>query len=205
MDHVVCRYPVKSTWLKTIKVGNFHGWPLLNVKKVKKYYPETEETAKGHMNQTRKNMRSTKLKQTKFETADTAKVRGKKEHYVYIKVYKMRKTIYSNQIEPFTKILQSNNKCIMVMVEIDLKDAGVIPKKHVLDNKISDLVKDSFKDLNIEYQLVSPGMHHRNAAERAIQTFKIHFIAIIVGLDPNFPKHLWDTLLIQVEATLNML
>ena len=58
--HAVCGYPVKSTWVKAIKAGNFVGWPLLTVKNVTKYYPDTVETQKGHMNQTRKNVRSTK-------------------------------------------------------------------------------------------------------------------------------------------------
>jgi hypothetical protein len=31
-------------WLKAIAAGNFIGWPLLNVRNVKKYYPETTET-----------------------------------------------------------------------------------------------------------------------------------------------------------------
>jgi hypothetical protein len=58
--HAVCGYPVKSTWTKTIKAGNFVGWPLLTEKNVNKYYPESNETQQGHMNQTRKNVRSTK-------------------------------------------------------------------------------------------------------------------------------------------------
>eukprot|EP00804_Cyclotella_cryptica_P025882 CCRYP_002729-RA/>CCRYP_002729-RA protein AED:0.42 eAED:0.42 QI:0/0/0/1/0/0/3/0/201 len=50
--HAVCGYPVKSTWMKAIKVGNFHGWPLLTATNVLKYYPETVKTPKGHLNQT---------------------------------------------------------------------------------------------------------------------------------------------------------
>ena len=46
--HAVCEYPVKSTWLKAIAAGSFIGWPLLNVRNVKKYYPESTETPKGH-------------------------------------------------------------------------------------------------------------------------------------------------------------
>jgi hypothetical protein len=49
--HSVCGYPVKSTWLKAIKAGNFVGWPLLTEQNVKKYYPKTTETPKGHLNQ----------------------------------------------------------------------------------------------------------------------------------------------------------
>ena len=71
--HAVCEYPVKSTWLKAIKAGIFVGWPLLTVNNVAKYYPETVETPKGHMNQTRKNSRSTKPK------SGTSKGGGKKK------------------------------------------------------------------------------------------------------------------------------
>ena len=58
--HDTCGYPVKSTWLKAIKAGNFLGWPVITERTVSKYYPKTTETPKGHMNQTRKNVRSTK-------------------------------------------------------------------------------------------------------------------------------------------------
>ncbi len=57
--HAVCGYPVKSTWLKAIKVGNYI---MLTERNVNKYYPETSETLKGHMNQTCKNVHSTKAK-----------------------------------------------------------------------------------------------------------------------------------------------
>ncbi len=60
--HAVWGYPVKSTWLKAIKAGNYIGWPMLTERNINKYYPKTSETPKGHMNQTRKNVRSTKAK-----------------------------------------------------------------------------------------------------------------------------------------------
>jgi hypothetical protein len=66
--HAVCGYPVKLTWLKAIKAGNYIGWPMLTERNVNKYYPETSEMSKGHMNQTRKNVCSTKAKQTPLET-----------------------------------------------------------------------------------------------------------------------------------------
>jgi hypothetical protein len=53
--HAVCGYPVKSTWLRAIKAGNFVGWKMLTERNVSKYYPDTDEALKGHMNQTRKN------------------------------------------------------------------------------------------------------------------------------------------------------
>ena len=60
--HAVCGYPVKSTWIKSIKAGNYVGWPMLNERNVARYYPETTETPKCHLNQSRKNVRSTKPK-----------------------------------------------------------------------------------------------------------------------------------------------
>ena len=40
--HTVCGYPVKSTWVKADKAGNYIGWPLLTTENIKKYYPETD-------------------------------------------------------------------------------------------------------------------------------------------------------------------
>jgi hypothetical protein len=57
----------------------------------------------------------------------------------------------------------------------------------------------------VEYQLVPPHCHQRNAAERAIHTFKEHFVAELSSVDTHLPLHLWDRLLPQAEITLNLL
>ena len=93
--HSVCGYPVKSTWLKAIQAGNYIGWPLLTAQKVKKYYPETIETPKGHMNQTRKDVRSAKPKP--LENCDTSTLHGKKVRDIYNKVYDVRNTIFQTK------------------------------------------------------------------------------------------------------------
>ncbi len=113
--HAVCGYPVKSTWLKAIKAGNYVGWPMLNERNVQKYYPETTETGKGHLNQTRKNVRSTKTKPTPLETCDTSQLHGKKVRDVYTETYRVRKTMFSNQTGQFPTRSQRGNKYIMVM------------------------------------------------------------------------------------------
>jgi hypothetical protein len=56
-----------------------------------------------------------------------------------------------------------------------------------------------------DFQLVPPGMHRRNAAERAIRTFKNHFIAGLSSIDKDFPLHLWDQLLPQAILSVNLL
>jgi hypothetical protein len=57
----------------------------------------------------------------------------------------------------------------------------------------------------IDYQLAPPHIHRRNNAERAIQTFKNHFISGLCSVDPNFPLKLWDKLLPQATLTLEIL
>ena len=75
---------------------------------------------------------------------------------------------------------------------------------HLLDNEASAAFKDAIK-CNCTLQLVPPDTHHRNLTERAIQTFKNHFLAILAGVDQNFPMYLWDRLVPQAVLTLNLL
>ena len=86
-----------------------------------------------------------------------------------------------------------------------LKKCGIKPKMHILDNECSEEFKQAIEGNNMKYQLVPPHNHRRNIAERAIQTFKAHFISTLCGVDPNFPLALWCYLLPQAEMTLNML
>ena len=117
--HAVCGYPVKSTWIKAIKVGNYIGWSMLNKRNLVKYYPETTKTPKGHLNQSRENVRSTKSKRTPLKVPNTATLRGLKVHNKYISVYEVRNTVLSDQTGKSQKRLQRGNKYIMVMVKID--------------------------------------------------------------------------------------
>jgi hypothetical protein len=127
--HAVCRYPVKSTWLKAIKAGNYIDWPRLTERNVNKYYPETSETPKGHMNQTRKNVHSTKAKQTPLETCDTSQLRSKKVRDIYTTMYDVRKTMFLDQTGQFPMCSQSGNKYITVLVKINSNAILVEPMK----------------------------------------------------------------------------
>ena len=112
----MCGYPVNSTWIKAIKAGSFAGWPMLNKHNVANYYLETTETPKGHLNQTRENMRLTKPKTKPFEKTDASILRGKKVRDVYTKVYDFCNTVFSDQTGQFPTRSTRGNKYIMVMV-----------------------------------------------------------------------------------------
>ena len=86
-----------------------------------------------------------------------------------------------------------------------LKKRGFTPQFNVIDNIVSTKVKEFLAEENIEVQIVEPHNHRVNAAERAIQTFKDHFIAGLCTVDKQFPIQLWDQLLEQAQDSLNML
>ena len=72
---------------------------------------------------------------------------------------------------------------------------------YILNNKCSNDLKLALSKNNLKFQLAPPHQHRRNAAERAIQTFKNHFIAGLASTDPKFPIHEWDRLIPQAEIT----
>jgi hypothetical protein len=140
--------------------------------------------------------------------------------------------IYSDQPGRFPTKSSRGNQYIMVLTEVDsdailvepmknrtagemvrayqalidrLNSAGIFPKLHILDNECSADLKAVIKENGMKFQLVPPHDHRRNIAEKAISTFKDHFISILCGADKAFPLHLWDRLLRQAEHTLNML
>ncbi len=215
------------------KVGNYIGWPMLTERNVNKYYPETSEKPKGHMNQMRKNVRSTKAKQTQLETCDILQLHSKKVRDIYTTMYDVHETMFLDQTGQFPTRLQSGNKYTMVLVKIDsntilvepmksrkdtemmqaynsllpqLKRAGIIPKKHVLDNKVLESMKNHICDTcKINMELVPSGCHQQNAVEVAIRNFKSHFLSVLAGVADDFPQNLWDRLLPQTEITLNLI
>ena len=95
-------------------------------------------------------------------------------------------------------------KTYQIMID-RLKACGINLEKHVLDNECSAEFKEAIRVNQLTYALVSPDDHRRNIAERAIQTAKSHIILVLCGCDPNFPMHLWDLLLPQMEIQLNLL
>ncbi len=140
--------------------------------------------------------------------------------------------IFTNQPEQFPKKSSHGNQYIMVLAEVDsdailvepmknrtagemvwayqvlidhLNSAGIFPTLHILDNKCSADIKKTIKSNKMDFQLVPPHDYCCNLAEKAIQTFKDHFVAILCGANKSFPLHLWDHLLPQAEHTLNML
>jgi hypothetical protein len=63
-----------------------------------------------------------------------------------------------------------------------LKARGLTVDLQVLDNQASEAMQQAIREHGWAFQFVPPDMHSRNKAERAIRTFKAHFIAILAGM-----------------------
>ena len=232
--HATAGYPVKSTWLAAIKAGNYTSWPGLTYELAAKYCPDPDCVYKGHMSQTRQHVRSTKPKPAPQPPLDTppTPLPAPPTHEVHLTEI-AASTLFTDDTGRFPVRSRSGNQYIMVAYHQDanailiqpfqskhdhhripaynyimsrLKARGLHVTRHVLDNEASTAYRNAITSTwNCSYQLVPPDMHRRNAAERAIRTFKAHFLAILAGVDPTFPATRWDVLLPQAELTVNLL
>jgi hypothetical protein len=153
-------------------------------------------------------------------------------HYVYSSCAPITGQIFSDQTGMFIATSSRGNKYLFLLYDYDsnsihsepipnrnketllsayttiittLKQRGLHPKLQRLDNECSKLMSDHMDKEGIDYQLTPAGLHRRNAAEKAIQTYKNHFIAGLCTTHPDFPLNQWDRLIPQASITLNLL
>jgi hypothetical protein len=189
--------PTKAAMLQAVKDGHLITWPGLTEDDINKHLKLTPATAMGHMNQRRQNIRSTsKTPIEKQQPPDTDL--GTKTHLVYAVVVDQGQ-LYTDLTVEFPVRSSKGNSYVMVCYIYDCNYFKVIPMKsrsasewvkaydsvhqkltvkgfkpkfQTLDNEASTAVKTFFTVNDIAYQLVPPHCHRRNAAERAIRTFK---------------------------------
>jgi hypothetical protein len=222
--------PTKSSTLQAVKDGHLITWPGLTEDAINKHLKLKPATAMGHVNQRRQNIRSTsKTPSAEPTTPDTDL--GSKTHLVYAVVVDQGQ-LYTDLTGKFPVRSSKGNSYVMLFYVYDCNYVKVIPMKsrstsewvkpydtihqeltvkgfkpklQTLDNEASTALKIFFTTNDVDYQLVPPCCHRRNAAERSIRTFKEHFVVGLCSVDPTFPLHLWDRLLPQAEITLNLL
>ena len=96
--HACMGYPAAATWIKACCARNLVGFPFADKKYIRKYFPENDETAAGHMQRQRQNIRSTKPKAAPLASIDTTDLHGRKERDVYVKMSNSK--MQSTQIKP---------------------------------------------------------------------------------------------------------
>ncbi len=153
-------------------------------------------------------------------------------HQVFIKVHPISQ-LYTDDTGRFLVKARSGNQYVMIAYHADgnlilqqafkmkndwhriaaynaimsqLAARGLALDLQILDNEASTAYKEAITvKWKAKFQLVPPDMHRRNWVERAIRTFKSHFLSILAGVDTAFPPYLWVLLLPQAELTLNLL
>jgi len=234
--HATLFSPPLSTLEQALKKGYLTNFPGLTATLLRKYPPQSIPMIKGHLDQTRQNLRSTKDKPTDVPTdSDDYPITPtghERTHHCYVALMEPTGQVYTDQTGRFITPSSTGNNYLMVLYDYDsnsimaapiksrtdkaildgykvlhtrLCRAGLRPQLQRLDNECSQVLKEYMTEQKVDFQLVPPGVHRRNAAERAIRTFKNHFIAGLCSVDKDFPLHLWDRLLPQAEISLNLL
>ena len=228
--HAAAFSPSPSTFLDAIQRNFFATWPGLTANIVRCHLTQTDATVKGHLDQQRQRKRKHPSPEEQPITST-----GTRSHTIYAAILDPSAPTgrtYSDLTSHFP--IQSNrgDNYILLVYEYDsnaiivrplhnrtaseitrvfqsvihyLHARGLRPRLHTLDNEVSSILRDYLRSEDVEYQLVPPHIHQRNASERAICTFKNHFIAGLASTDPNFPLSNWCRLLPQAELTLNLL
>eukprot|EP00804_Cyclotella_cryptica_P013578 CCRYP_012928-RA/>CCRYP_012928-RA protein AED:0.44 eAED:0.45 QI:0/-1/0/1/-1/1/1/0/191 len=83
-----------------------------------------------------------------------------------------------------------------------LRTRGYRPQLHKLDNETSKDVESFIADNNASHQYTPPDIHRTNPAERAIRTWKNHFVAIRAGTPSTYRLSNWCKDLEQTNITL---
>ncbi|KAL7540667.1 hypothetical protein ACHAXR_010302, partial [Thalassiosira sp. AJA248-18] len=170
-----------------------------------KHLPPSTATAKGHMHKNCKGLRSTRsTKQAQKDARlDLADMNPPQQvcaaHEPNIVCYTaladtVTGTVYTDLPGPFpVRSIRINMQyiffcyayepnAILVQPMKSRSDACMVavnqnPKLNVTDNEASKTVRNYIKSKNVNCQLAEPDNHRVNAAGRAIQTFKNHFLA----------------------------
>ena len=233
--HAALFSPAKSTLLKAIHNNHFIGWPGLTTANVTKFLDETPATAKGHLDQHKRYLQrsesppqqllddpfppkiSSKTHQVLATILDNKTHQGKAYFdltgqfpYTSARGAKYVFVLYdydSNAIlaTPINSRNASDIKSAWIKLHNKLHDSGVQPQTYIMDNEAANVLKQAMLKYKVTYQLTPPHMHRINAAERAIRTFKNHFLAGLATVDPTFPINEWDRLIEQAVITINLL
>ena len=98
-------------------------------------------------------------------------------------------------VEPLKNCQAAEITKAWLNIHTRLERHGNSPKLYILDNEISFKYKTVLQKRHVDFQLVPPYVHRRNAAKQAIHTFKKHFLSVLATADPKFAVAEWDRLL----------
>jgi len=130
--HASAGFPIKESFIKAVRKGNYATWPKLTVTLINKYMPDSDETAKGHLKGQRQGIGSTKHNAftALVEQEETRiKIEGESSPYkplpptklddIFICVVDLTDEIHTDQTGAFPHTSQRGNRYIMVAIHLD--------------------------------------------------------------------------------------
>ena len=133
--HAAAGLPVKETWIRAVRDGNYITWPGLSVKSIRKYYPDdAEETLKGHMRGQRQGFRSTKERREKEPNED--KTPKQKQNDIYTTRIDLKREIHTYQTGKFLHLSSKGNRYIIVEHNIDENYIFMDTMKNILKRQM---------------------------------------------------------------------
>jgi hypothetical protein len=217
--------PPSQTLINAANLGFLDNIPFLTPELILKHLEKTPATAKGRMKLQSMGLRSTRRNNYAKPTANNlfcfAALADKQHGTFYtdctgnlpVRALDGQQLIFvaydydTNYIFaiPIESTKSEDIMNAFRMVVETLTAHGYTPTFNVTDNQAATAIKQYCLSKNITVQLVEPHNHRVNAAERAIQTFKNHFISGLCATDVNFPLQLWNHLVPQAVITCNTL
>lgn len=185
-------FPTKCTLIQAINNGHLNTFPGLTVANVNKFFPESDETQKGHLKRNRQGTRSTKPQVG--DGSEPIQKPGIKQREGYLQVFDAtKKSMFTDQTGKFPVTSSRSNKYLMVAVEVNgnyingepmksqeakslvqfyqaIMDRWsatkvIAPNRHVLDNKCPKELKQAITANDCNIELTPPDMHRCNIDE----------------------------------------
>jgi hypothetical protein len=132
--HGVAGFPTKASWLKAIRKGNYLSWPLINVKNVAKYFPESEETQKGHMRGQRQGVRSTKMAEPTKDVPTN--IPDQNKNGILIIEHEVKSLMYADQTGLFSAVSSLGKKYVMILHHVNSNSSWSEAMQNQLGGKL---------------------------------------------------------------------
>ena len=143
--HAALGFPTKPTLLEAIRNKNLVTFPGMSAENVNKFFPDSDETQKGHMKQSRQGVRSTKVidEDAMLEAETHPKpIPGVKLKDVYLRVFDTtKKAMYTDQPGRFPITSPGGHKYTMVAVELDGNYIDAEPMKSRSAKELTEAYK----------------------------------------------------------------
>ena len=222
--HACFCFPPKSTFVRALT--KFLKVPGIQAHDVQKHLSNVIFTAFGHLDATKKNLKSTKLMiGPKLKPTP-------QQHNIWMEVHDISSKVHSDLTgalpttgydgSKYIAIFYCESKNYIHAVNVTskkgptllnaLKTALAFFESHKvdisnirMDNESSETLKQFLRSTNTELELTPASQHRRNKAERCIRTYKNHFISATAGIDKECPINQWPRFNKQIEITINLL